>query len=62
MLQTYKVEQVQTAPLSNLGEGPHWDQRRQSLYYNDIYGGMIRRYDFVRNRTYSCTIGKHLCP
>ena len=54
----YLVERVDAAPLSNLGEGPHWDIERQSLYYNDIYGGKLLRYDLQENRTYSCTIGK----
>lgn len=56
----YKVEQIPSAPLSNLGEGPHWDIERQSLYYNDIYGGSIHRYDYNENKTYNCKIGKFI--
>lgn len=53
----YKVEVVQS-PKSNLGEGPHWDEFTQSLYYNDIYGkeATILRYDFKQNKTYTATI------
>lgn len=54
----YKVEQITSAPLSVLGEGPHWDIERQSLYYNDIYGGSIHRFDYNENKTYNATIGK----
>jgi len=54
---SYKVEVV-PSPKSNLGEGPHWDEITQSLYYNDIYGkeATILRYDFKENKTYSATI------
>jgi gluconolactonase len=51
----YKVEQVQS-PLNVLGEGPHWDIERQSLYWNDIYGGTIHRFDYNENKTYNCKI------
>lgn len=42
----------------NLGEGPHWSQEHQSLYYNDIYGdkASILRYDFKENKVYSAKI------
>lgn len=55
---SYKVEQVTAAPLNVLGEGPHWDVERQSLYYNDIYGGTIHRYDHKEDKAYSASIGK----
>lgn len=48
------------SPLSDLGEGPHWDIETQSLYYNDIYGGFINRYDYGQNKTFSATVGKKL--
>lgn len=57
---SYKVEQVTAAPLNVLGEGPHWDIERQSLYYNDIYGGTIHRYDYKEDKAYSATIGNFL--
>ena len=54
----YKVEQV-PSPISVIGEGPHWDIKRQNLYYNDIYGRTIHRYDYSENKVYTAKIGKH---
>lgn len=51
----YKVE-VLPSPISVLGEGPHWDIERQCLYYNDIYGGSIHRYDYAENKTYNAKV------
>lgn len=57
---TYKVEPVSSAPISALGEGPHWDIESQSLYYVDIYNNntSILRYDYAENKTYSALIGR----
>lgn len=54
---SFKVEMV-PSPKSDLGEGPHWDEGSQSLYYTDIYGKneSILRYDFKENKTYSAKI------
>ncbi|XP_055326181.1 regucalcin-like [Sitodiplosis mosellana] len=54
---SFKVEAV-PSPKSILGEGPHWDEQLQSLFYNDIYGteASILRYDFKENKTYSAKI------
>lgn len=59
MSATYKVE-VLPGPISVIGEGPHWDEASQSLYYNDIYGEIntIHRYDYAQNKTYSASIRK----
>lgn len=58
---SYKVEVVESSPISVLGEGPHWDIERQSLYYNDIYGDKqsISRYDYKENKTYNAVIPGH---
>lgn len=58
---SYKVEVVESSPISVLGEGPHWDVERQSLYYNDIYGDKqsISRYDFREDKTYNAVIPGH---
>lgn len=58
---SYKVEPIETTPVSVLGEGPHWDVARQSLYYNDIYGDKqsISRYDYHENTTYNAKIPGH---
>ncbi|XP_019534284.2 regucalcin [Aedes albopictus] len=52
---SYKVEQL-PSPLNVLGEGPHWSIEKQSLYYNDIYGGTIHRYDYAENKTFTAKI------
>lgn len=54
---TFKVE-VLPSSKSDLGEGPHWDEKTQSLYYVDIYGKgeSILRYDYKENKVYSATI------
>lgn len=52
---------VKAIPLiSALGEGPHWDVPRQSLYYIDLMTkkGTILRYDPVADKTYKAVIGK----
>lgn len=58
---SYKVEVVESSPISVLGEGPHWDVERQSLYYNDIYGDKqsISRYDFREDKTYNAVVPGH---
>ncbi|MDE1151623.1 MAG: SMP-30/gluconolactonase/LRE family protein [Micavibrio sp.] len=41
-----KAELVSSAlPVSTLGEGPHWDARGKKLYWCDIIGRKIHRYD-----------------
>lgn len=54
----FKVEVVPSSPKTMLGEGPHWDETHQSLFYNDIYGkdASIFRYDFNEDKVYSATI------
>lgn len=60
-MSSYKVEVVESSPISVLGEGPHWDVERQSLYYNDIYGDKqsISRFDYNENKTYNALIPGH---
>lgn len=55
MAAEYSVQQL-PSPLSHLGEGPVWDVDSQSLYYVDINGAAILRYDYAENKTYSATI------
>ena len=31
--------------VTNLGEGPHWSEREKCLYYVDILGKKVCRYD-----------------
>lgn len=58
---SYKVEVVESSPISVLGEGPHWDIDRQSLYYIDIYGDKqsVSRFDYKENKTYNAVIPAH---
>lgn len=58
---SYKVEVVESSPISVLGEGPHWDIERQSLYYNDIYGDKqsISRFSYNEGKTYNAVIPGH---
>lgn len=59
MAAEYSVEQL-PSPLSQLGEGPVWDVDTQSLYYVDINGAAILRYDYAENKTYSAKIGTYM--
>jgi sugar lactone lactonase YvrE len=54
----YKIEVVDASPQSVLGEGPHWDIKRQSLYYIDIYGTnqSVTRYDYNEDKAYNAKI------
>ncbi|XP_031628235.1 regucalcin-like [Contarinia nasturtii] len=55
---SFKVEVVASSPKSILGEGPHWDEQSQSLFYCDIYGtdASVLRYDYNENKVYSAKI------
>lgn len=58
MTTSYTVQAIPT--ISALGEAPHWDIARQSLYYVDLVTekGTILRYDPVADKTYKAVIGK----
>lgn len=49
---------VKSSPKSVIGEGPHWDEESQSLYYVDIFGTeySVLRYCPMENKTYGATI------
>lgn len=59
MATSYTVQAIQSN-ISSLGEGPHWDIARQSLYYVDLMveKGTVLRYDPVADKTYKAVIGK----
>lgn len=58
MTTSYTVKAIPT--VSALGEGPHWDVSRQSLYYIDLMAnkGIVLRYDPVADKTFKAEIGK----
>lgn len=44
-----KVEQIDS-PYTELGEGPHWDAEKKSLFYVDILAGKVLRLDYDENK------------
>lgn len=41
---------------ASLGEGPHWSNDTQSLYYVDIVAGKLLRYSYAENKVYKAKI------
>ncbi|KAH8302829.1 hypothetical protein KR044_011042 [Drosophila immigrans] len=52
---SYRVEPLPSSSAS-LGEGPHWDAARESLYYVDLPVGGLLRYDYKENKVYRTQI------
>ncbi|XP_055914737.1 regucalcin-like [Eupeodes corollae] len=52
---SYKVEALPDS-FCLLGEGPHWDIEKQSLYFVDIENAQVLRYDYAENKVYRCQI------
>ncbi|XP_068159481.1 regucalcin isoform X1 [Drosophila tropicalis] len=52
---SYKVEPLPDS-YAGLGEGPHWDAERQSLYYVDIEAAGLLRYDYNQNKVYKAKV------
>lgn len=59
MANSYTVQAIESTR-SALGEGPHWDIARQSLYYVDQLTdkGTVHRYDPATDETFTAVIGK----
>lgn len=59
---SYQVQAITESPMSALGEAPHWDVARQSLYYVDIgaTAPTILRYDFLSEKIYAAVVGKSI--
>lgn len=53
-----KVEQLTEIGSLELGEGPHWNPETQSLYFVDIFGNSIHRYDPVNKKHTKAVIGR----
>lgn len=53
---SHKVEII-SAPMQ-LGEGPHWDHDSQQLYFVDIFGKSVHRYDPALKTTTTVKFGK----
>ena len=45
MAATHKAEFLETGYVCEIGEGPHWVEKEQVLYYVDINPGRVCRYD-----------------
>lgn len=53
-----KVEQIKAVAASKILEGPHWDVASQSLYFIDIWRGLIFRYDPKEDKCYEASVGE----
>ena len=45
-----------------LGEGPHWSEAEQCLYYIDIFGKKVCRYDPATNENKSLQVAQFFQP
>ncbi|XP_017101819.2 regucalcin-like [Drosophila bipectinata] len=52
---SYQVEPLPDS-YAQVGEGPHWCEARQSLYYVDVSSAGINRYDFQQNKIFKAKI------
>lgn len=52
---------VEVKPIAGpftLGEGPHWDEKSKSLYFVDIDGKLLCKYNPANNTVTKCSLGK----
>ncbi|KAM7349959.1 regucalcin isoform 3-T5 [Cochliomyia hominivorax] len=52
---SYKIEEIPNS-LADMGEGPHWDIPRQSLFYVDINAGKILRYCYKHKKVFKAKV------
>ena len=52
----FVVEPIEGA-ISDLGEGPHWQDSQSSLYYVDAFMGYIHRYQVKENKHSKVNLG-----
>lgn len=53
-----KVERIDEIETVELGEGPHWDAGRQTLYFVDIFGEAIHKYVPATKKHTKAVIGE----
>lgn len=53
------VERIEEIGTVELGEGPHWDNETQSLYFVDIFGKAIHKYVPSTKKHTKAVIGKN---
>lgn len=54
-----KVERISDLSLE-LGEGPHWEEETQTLYFIDIFGKSIHKYVPASNTHTKAVFGNYL--
>lgn len=52
---SYQIEQIKDGQ-TLIGEGPHWDIATQSLYFVDVYGKKLMRFDYAQQAVYRSVI------
>lgn len=52
----FKVEQLPGTTMNLIGEAPFYDGETDNLYWTDIIGGQIFRYDLTTSRVYTARI------
>ena len=49
-----KAELLETLPITELGEGPYWDHKNGFLYWVDITGHALHRFNFLSKKHEQC--------
>ena len=44
----------------SIGEGPHWEEKSQSLLFIDINSGELHKYDTKSNEDSKITLGRYI--
>ncbi|XP_055599102.1 regucalcin-like [Uranotaenia lowii] len=54
-MSSYQVQPI-PGPILDLGEGPHWDAERQSLYYVNLFQAEVLRLDYPTNQVFRARV------